>query len=224
MSTLASNPVLTDRQKSFLFHFGRSSLRQNFYATGGTALAAFYLGHRISEDLDLFCYEEFTAETVLGFLRSIPSVEDIEYEHKFDRRLFLLRFGPSDVLKVEFTRYPFPRCDAGIEIDNVRIDSLRDIIANKLVALTDRRDAKDYVDVYFAIRMKPDLDIEDLIRTAEQKFGFTGIKHILRGRFLQDLPPTAGLRMCEPLDADDLAGFYHNKGRSWIAGSIDDRT
>jgi predicted nucleotidyltransferase component of viral defense system len=30
-----------------------------FYLTGGTALAAYYLRHRLSEDLDFFAEKEF---------------------------------------------------------------------------------------------------------------------------------------------------------------------
>jgi hypothetical protein len=223
MNTLAANPILTERQKGFLLRFARSSLRQDFYLSGGTALAAFYLRHRSSEDLDFFCEEEFNVEPVLALLQSIPSVQKMEYERKFDRRLFLLCFGPEDVLKVEFTRYPFPRCEAGISVENLQIDSVRDIVANKLVALTDRTDAKDYADVYYAFRNDPDLDLETLIGDAEHKFGITGIKHMLAGRFLQDLPSTAGLRMCEPLDTNALAAFFRAQGKSWIASSIDNR-
>ncbi len=223
MNTLAANPILTERQKAFLLHFALSSLRQDFYLSGGTALSAFYLRHRSSEDLDFFCEGEFSVETVLGFLQSIPSVQKMEYERKFDRRLFLLCFGPDDVLKVEFTRYPFPRCEVGASVENLSIDSVRDIVANKLVALTDRTDAKDYTDVYHALRKNPDLDLETLIRDAEKKFRITGIKHMLAGRFLQDLPSTGELRMREPLDPNALAAFFRSQAKSWIASSIDNR-
>ncbi|MCZ7666433.1 MAG: nucleotidyl transferase AbiEii/AbiGii toxin family protein [Chloroflexi bacterium] len=45
---------MTSFQKELLKVIGRSSLGDNFYLTGGTALAAFYLQHRFSEDLDFF--------------------------------------------------------------------------------------------------------------------------------------------------------------------------
>jgi len=44
--------VLTPLQNSFLNEF--FELTSDFYLTGGTALSAFYLLHRYSEDLDLF--------------------------------------------------------------------------------------------------------------------------------------------------------------------------
>ena len=51
--------ILTPQQESFLNLVGEEkSIRDNFYFTGGTPLAAFYLKHRLSEDIDLFSEEE----------------------------------------------------------------------------------------------------------------------------------------------------------------------
>lgn len=47
--------ILSDKQESFLREVAKNpSLSRNFYLTGGTALAGFYLHHRYSEDLDFF--------------------------------------------------------------------------------------------------------------------------------------------------------------------------
>ncbi|MFA0732219.1 MAG: hypothetical protein LKKZDAJK_002880 [Candidatus Fervidibacter sp.] len=47
-----SNELLSPLQRDFLGQFFRQ--RRDFFLTGGTALAAFYLFHRRSEDIDLF--------------------------------------------------------------------------------------------------------------------------------------------------------------------------
>jgi predicted nucleotidyltransferase component of viral defense system len=46
--------LLTPLQRRLLAEIGGSPLRDQFFLTGGTALAAFYLYHRYSVDLDLF--------------------------------------------------------------------------------------------------------------------------------------------------------------------------
>ena len=46
--------ILTPFQKQILTAVGHSPLKSSFYLTGGTALAAYYLQHRYSEDLDFF--------------------------------------------------------------------------------------------------------------------------------------------------------------------------
>ena len=87
---LAENSILTPAQKILLARLGQSTLSEQFYFTGGTALAALYLQHRLSEDIDFFTRETVPVESVLGFLRALPDVQKVEYERKFDRRLSLI--------------------------------------------------------------------------------------------------------------------------------------
>lgn len=45
--------ILTPLQKQFISLFAQNRyLADRFYLTGGTALSAYYLGHRYSEDTD----------------------------------------------------------------------------------------------------------------------------------------------------------------------------
>jgi predicted nucleotidyltransferase component of viral defense system len=46
--------ILTKLQLNFLKAFFKTHLKRDFFLTGGTALAEFYLEHRLSEDIDLF--------------------------------------------------------------------------------------------------------------------------------------------------------------------------
>lgn len=50
--------ILTSLQEEVLRIFDETEEAELFYLTGGTALAAFYLQHRLSRDLDLFTTEE----------------------------------------------------------------------------------------------------------------------------------------------------------------------
>lgn len=45
------NPVLTPFQEELLRAIAGTEIGEAFFLTGGTALAAFYLHHRLSEDL-----------------------------------------------------------------------------------------------------------------------------------------------------------------------------
>jgi predicted nucleotidyltransferase component of viral defense system len=53
-----TNEFLTPLQRAFLKHFFATPLGQRFFLTGGTALAAFHLHHRLSDDLDLFTLDD----------------------------------------------------------------------------------------------------------------------------------------------------------------------
>lgn len=46
--------ILTPLQEEFIYTFSKSPLKNRFFLTGGTALAAFYLEHRYSDDMDFF--------------------------------------------------------------------------------------------------------------------------------------------------------------------------
>ncbi len=66
----------------------------------------------------------------------------------------------------------------------------------------------------------PYFDIIEAIQNAERKFGITGLKGLLRGRFLQGLPPLGVLKMREPLDPAAIAEFFAAQARNWISDAI----
>ena len=91
---------------------------------------------------------------------------------------------------------------------------------NKLMALTDRRDPKDFVDLYVALKSRPDLDIALLVQATESKFGVKGVKHMVRGRFLEPLPPMGTLVMRQELDLEDLVRFFKGLAQAWISSEM----
>ena len=218
---IADNAILGPGQKRLLEAFAGSPLAGSYYLSGGTALAAFHLGHRRSDDLDFFTEGAVPLEAVLGFLRGLGmGVPD--YQHLFDRRIFLLPDAPGGALKVEFTRYPFSRREAGLKVDGVTVDSLRDILANKLLALTERSEPKDFVDLYCGTRAPGTPAIGRLVEDAERKFGVHGVRHMLRARFLAPVPPLDGLDMRTPLDAAEVGRFFNETARRWVRESLDE--
>ena len=55
--------ILTERQRQLLNLLSQESyIQQNFYLSGGTALAEYYLHHRLSEDLDFFHWKRWTIQ------------------------------------------------------------------------------------------------------------------------------------------------------------------
>ena len=61
--------VLSLRQKLLLRLFSSDPhIQKNFYLSGGTALAEYYLHHRYSEDLDFFTEKEVDPLSIQIFL------------------------------------------------------------------------------------------------------------------------------------------------------------
>jgi len=219
---IENNPILTERQKILLKEFIVWPHASVFYLNGGTALSAFYLHHRLSEDLDFFTEEDVEAEPILTFLRSLPQVQGLKIERKFDRKIFLISYLGGDQLRAEFTKYPFRTINPFKTVEGIQVDSKLDILVNKLMALTDRKDIKDYVDIYFVIKACPELSIDEMIEKTEQKFGIKGLGYILQGRFLEC--PEKGvelLNMKKGCQAEEMAAFFKGMARKLIKKSIE---
>lgn len=177
------NIILTEYQKSFLKEFSKSDLKDVYRLTGGTALSAFYLEHRFSEDLDFFSSEKIPFYIPEEFLKSLPFVKEITHTRLFDRNIFTIILADDAILKVEFTYYPLKNIEPPAQVNGILIDSFIDIVVNKLCTIADRVEAKDYVDLYYAIK-KTGINLEDLILLAEEKCEIKGIRYILQSRLI----------------------------------------
>lgn len=66
-----SHTIHTPFQAEFLESFFQNEIGQRFFLTGGTALAAFYIGHRYSEHIDLFTTDTEAMELVQPELNAL---------------------------------------------------------------------------------------------------------------------------------------------------------
>jgi predicted nucleotidyltransferase component of viral defense system len=165
--------ILTPQQKEFLDIVSEDKyLCKKFYLTGGTPLSAFYLYHRISEDIDLFCEEEINLLPIRAFLGKIQKklkLKKIDYRNFLGLHSFELYFSEKEKLKVDFNYYPFPRIEKGIKYKNISVDSIYDIAVNKVHTIVMTPRARDFIDIYFIIKEKK-YSFDDLIMKAKAKF------------------------------------------------------
>jgi predicted nucleotidyltransferase component of viral defense system len=165
--------ILTPQQKEFLDIVSEDKyLCKKFYLTGGTPLSAFYLYHRISEDIDLFCEEEINLLPIRAFLGKVQKklkLKKIDYRNFLGLHSFELYFSEKEKLKVDFNYYPFPRIEKGIKYKNISVDSIYDIAVNKVHTIAMRPRARDFIDIYFIIKEK-NYSFDDLIMKAKAKF------------------------------------------------------
>jgi len=173
---------LSNHQKQLLKLIANSDIATNFYFTGGTALSSVYLNHRFSEDLDFFNETEFNIEPIILTLKT-SNYDSIDIQQSFNRNLFFLKFG-DEVLKLEFTYYPFPQIEHGPKIGNLEVDSLIDIATNKLFTISQKPRSRDYIDLFF-INKKQKLIFKDLYFRAKQKFDWHIDPLQLGSRFLE---------------------------------------
>lgn len=166
--------ILTSKQLDFLELASREKqITDRFYLTGGTALSEFYLKHRLSEDLDFFSEREEVAPKIIeAFFRKISSTLGIS---KIKRSQFLglfsytLIYNDEEMLKVDFSHYPFSRIEKGISYKDITIASVYDIAVDKLHTIFMQSRARDYIDLYFIMQEKG-YSLRDLILNARAKF------------------------------------------------------
>lgn len=168
-----TSSILSKNQKNLLTLLSEEKLiSAHFYLTGGTALAEFYLHHRLSEDLDFFSEQEFEAQDISVILRKIQTaagIEKIEYQQSFNRNLFFLYTG-TQIIKTEFTYFPFARIEKKEKFGELFIDSLIDIAVNKIFTIYQRPRSRDFIDLYLLLKNNPSLTIDSLIDKAQVKF------------------------------------------------------
>ena len=142
-----------------------------FYLTGGTVLSRCYLHHRYSDDLDFFVNADpdfkIHCNKVINRLKEIPGWHlEVGTVAETFVRLMLEKGGT--LLKVDFVndvRFHwggFQRCSI-----YYRVDNWRNILSNKLCALS-RRDVKDLADILFIAR-KYEFNWEEVFGEAKQK-------------------------------------------------------
>ena len=210
------NNILTQRQLVFLEKAGADSfLADNFYLTGGTALAAFYLQHRYSEDLDFFSEKEVDLMWLNIFfdrLKKDLAVKAIDFQQSYNRNLFFLHFNGGEVLKTEFTFFPFSRIEMGSWKHRVSIDSLTDIAVNKLFTIYQRSTARDYIDLYLICKEKG-YAIEELIKQAKIKFDWHVDSLQLGTQFIKSQQAQDYPRMIKNIPAQEWQDFFVSEAK-----------
>jgi len=87
-----TNDVLNPLQKAFLQAFFATSVGQRFFLTGGSALAAFHLQHRFSDDLDIFTLDDQALEASVRPVETIALELNCELERTRVSQYFVLPY------------------------------------------------------------------------------------------------------------------------------------
>lgn len=175
----------------------------SFYLAGGTALAL-QLGHRISDDFDLFSKDE------------IPKTLLLKVKNVFKDTTIVLSINNPDELtvfvdtvKITFIRYPFLivlplRTHKGLELLETK-----EIAATKAYTLGRRGEYKDYIDLYFLL-VEEHVSLEEIITLAEKKYGheFNARLFLEQLVYLEDIEETDIQFLKEEISKAKLTDFF----------------
>lgn len=132
----------------------------NLRLDGGTALAAFHLGHRVSKDLDFFADYQLNAAAFAEVVRDVAEERGFRMRPTRGRSMGFAQFIASDPetgieVQLDFAAAsPFHLEERDVAAEGIHVSSYRDLCAGKLHAICDRYEPRDYVDLY-AILTRP---------------------------------------------------------------------
>ena len=124
--------TVTSATLGLLKELMRLQVLQPFVLVGGTNLSL-RLGHRISEDLDIFANESYESDHIAPLLRDLFGKEITIVEQRIHTLLTYIRS-----IKVDIVLHRYPYLQSVETIDDIRFASMPDIVAMKLNAITRR--------------------------------------------------------------------------------------
>jgi len=182
---------------------------EDFYLAGGTGLAL-QIGHRISEDSDLFT-ESYIPDNFL------EQVEDVFSDHAVSPSVN----NPDELTvfvgetKVTFLRYPFPVVGKKKNYEGVSLLEAKEIAATKAYTIGRRGSYKDYVDLYFCLRKHT--TIEEIIDIARQKYGekFNARLFLEQLVYYEDIEASEIKYLKKEVRVNELESFFEKKIREF---------
>ena len=146
-------------------------VEDEFYLTGGTALSRFYQEKRYSDDLDFFTNSStrfnFAVKNIL-----IELSNEFTIENELDSRDFV-RIKIDGLLQVDFVNDRVPRYKEPNILENgYKIDTIENILSNKITAVIGRDNPKDIFDIYL-INKYYVIDWKEILDSAQEKSVFS---------------------------------------------------
>ena len=131
----------------------------NLYLAGGTSLAL-QIGHRKSNDLDLFGTIEADDISIAKTLDSFGNTQLIKKTPNI--QIYII-----NGVKVDIVNYHYPWIQAACKEDQLRLAGKKDITAMKLAAITGRGSRKDFIDIYFLLK---EFNLQEMLSFYNEKY------------------------------------------------------
>lgn len=212
MYNLKGNPILLPYQITILELFFASPFAKPFFLTGGTALSAFYLAHRESQDLDFFSLSPFDTLVLRNTIQEIAdkthSTMTIQARSQTYYEIYLENTKEGWGQKIDIVQEQPIHFGEITRINAVAVDSLINIATNKILAVFGRLEPKDYIDLY-VIFTKTELSFDEMFQKAKEKD--TGLSELYFANVIADAEQFETLpKMHIPFDKKAFIKFYQD--------------
>lgn len=199
---------LTKFQEEVLKNFFAQPVGKSYFLTGGTALSGFYLYHRKSIDLDLFTFETIEIEPVRQVFEAIATKARLSLDHRVAtagyHKFFLI--GKNEELKIDLVREQKVHFGDIKTFGKIRVDSVKNIGSNKMAAIFNRTEAKDFIDLYFILQKKL-FTFQKLLKDAKKKD--LGLNEFYLAHMLLEVKNLKNFpMMLIPFNKDKMANYF----------------
>jgi hypothetical protein len=170
---LKGKGILTSFQTRFLQFFASLPDQDRFYLTGGTALSEYYLGHRLSYDLDLFTGEAGLIVPFSYRLEQAAQVSGMQVTvvRRFASFVEYQVNQGEDMLKVDLALdAPFRFASTELSETGVWVNDFQDIQTDKTLAFFGRAEPRDAIDLYFLLQRTGFLELAELAHQKDTGF------------------------------------------------------
>jgi hypothetical protein len=192
--------VISKATESVLRSLAGSGVLRPFYLAGGTGLAL-HLGHRVSEDLDLFSTELFNEDLLVQGVQGVAGFSLVE---KAPHTLHATIQGT----KASFLGYAYPVLFPFVQFQQVAVADPRDIGCMKISAIASRGSKRDFVDLYAAAH---EFGLGHLLELFNRKFALTrhnGV-HVKKSLiFFDDAEKDPMPHMLAPVKWEEVKRFF----------------
>jgi len=154
---------------------------RDYFLVGGTALAL-QIGHRNSDDIDLFTQKELQIPEIAKYLKQHHSGK-----YQLLNSQSMIYQVMIDEIKVDFVQHPFELVEPVFHTGKIAYLGKKDIAAMKLHAIETSGDrAKDFVDIFFLLKEMP---LEEMFRNYRKKYSTDNVFNAKRSlSFFDDVP------------------------------------
>jgi hypothetical protein len=143
---------------------------ENYFLVGGTALSL-QLGHRVSDDIDLFTRTDINKEEIFDFLN-----KNYLGKYQINNMQNIILQISIDEIKVDFVKYNYNLIEEIKIEEGIKYLGEKDISAMKLMAVANRGDqAKDFIDIYYLLQ---EISLEEMFDYYKQKYNQNDINSI----------------------------------------------
>ncbi len=195
--------TLSHHAQNTLALLGKSGILKTSYMAGGSALALQF-GHRVSLDFDFFSEGEFVSSQINSSLNAIG-------KYSVSNETPKTMVGVFNDVKFSLFHYPYPLITQPKRFLGIKLASIEDIAAMKLVAITDRATKKDYIDLFVLAKK---YSIERMFDFYEKKYHllqpnlFTLIKSL---SFFTDADEADMPQMLKKINWKEVKDFFRKE-------------